>query len=170
MNGDVDDKEGDAVSTITITITLDVPAGTQVAVQASESDTDKSFERIPAEVLDALDRLVPSRYRQHAKEYIDRCVRELECSVQLPVGARQFEYLNIFPPQRCRRTRVAGLTYSSTRTALYTGAIDLAGYSAAEQTMNSGVYAYPKLAHLDSALAVKEALALTKIAIARVER
>lgn len=76
----------------------------------------------------------------------------------------------MYPPARCRRSRVSAITYSSSRTALYTGAIDLSDYEHAVKTLNSGTYAYPKLPHLDSDEAVAEALSLTETAIERLER
>lgn len=161
------------MSTITITITLDVPDGTQVAVVSAAGTTAElglDAAGLPADVRGSIDRLVPSKYRTFALEYLSRCVLELGCTVEIPSGERQDEYLNVYPPPRCRRARVAGLTYSSTRTAIYAGAIDLAGYALAVQTMNSGVYAYPKLPHLDADAAVNEAFQLTREAIARVER
>lgn len=161
------------MATITITITLDVPDGTHVAFDTAANtvaDTQGEATGLPDDVQTLVDRYVPTRYREYAVRYLTHCVDELGCMVEIPSGERQHEYLNVFPPLRCRRARVAGLTYSSTRTALYTGAIDLSGYHVAEETLNSGVYAYPKVAHLDSEEAVTEALELTRRAIARVER
>ena len=161
------------MATITITITLDVPDGTQVALDNGSSgsvDTVSAATGPSAEVQALVERYVPSRYREYTTRYLQACVDELECVAEVPSGDRQHEYLNIFPPPRCRRVRVAGITYSSTRTALYTGAIDLDGFHIAEETKNNGVYAHPKVAHLDSDDAVTEALELTRCAIARVER
>lgn len=161
------------MATITITITLEVPEGTDVAFGSevnTVADTHREATGLPADVHTLVDRYVPTRYREYAVGYLTRCVNELGCMVEIPSGDRQHEYVNVFPPLRCRRARVAGLTYSSTRTALYTGAIDLSGYHVAEETLNSGVYTYPKVAHLDSEDAVTEALELTRRAIARVER
>jgi hypothetical protein len=161
------------MATVTITITLDVPDGTNVTFDAGSSattDAEPGVAGLPSDVQASVDRFVPTRYREHAVEYLTKCVTELGCTVEIPSGERQNEYLNIYPPARCRRARVAGLTYSSTRTAIYTGPIDLTGYEIAMETLNSGVYTYPKLAHLDSDAAVAEAMQLTRDAIARVER
>jgi hypothetical protein len=155
--------------TITITINLDVPDGTEVKIQTT-NDTKELSAGLPADVADRVERLVPTRYRPYVTSYLERATAELGCIPEVPDSERRDEYVNVFPPARCRRARVSGLSYSSSRTALYTGPIDLDGFTLAEQTFNSGTYAYPKLAHLDSDAAVDEALELTKIAIARFER
>lgn len=161
------------MATITITITLDVPDGTQVAFDTGSSHTAGPVDEttgLSTEVQTLVERYVPKKYREHTIRYLNACVDELDCVVEVPAGDRQHQYLNIFPPPRCRRARVAGLTYSSTRTALFTGAIDLGDFHVAEETKNNGVYAHPKVAHLNSDDAVTEALELTRRAIARVER
>lgn len=161
------------MSKITITITLDVPEGTQIHVETAAPQVVADAVPplgVPAEVEDLLSRLVPKSMRPHAHAFLERCVVELGCSLEMPEGERRLDYINLYPPQHCRRSRVAALTYSSTRTAIYTGPIDLVGYTLAQRTMNSGVYAYPKLPHLTSDRAIDEAIALVKIAIARLER
>lgn len=156
------------MSTITISISLDVPDGTTVNIKTVD-DSKTEATGLSAEVADRVERLVPTRYRPYVKSYLER-VAELGCIPEVPDSERRDEYVNVFPPERCRRARVSGLSYSSSRTALYTGPVDLDGYTLAEQTFNSGTYAYPKLAHLDSEVAVQEALQLTEVAIARFER
>jgi hypothetical protein len=79
-------------------------------------------------------------------------------------------YVNVFAPPGHRRARVAGITYSSSRTAIFAGGIDLSEYQLAQETINGDRYAHPKLPHLDSAEAVDEAISLTKRAISRFER
>jgi hypothetical protein len=155
--------------TITITIDLDVPDGTEVNIATTQPGPDHS-NGIPADVHAAIERLVPSRYRAYFEMYISRAILEQGCTAEIPDNPRKDEYLNVYPPARCRRSRVSGITYSSSRTALYTGAIDLSGYEHAVETLNSGTYAYPKVPHLDSVEAVDEALKLTAIAIERLER
>lgn len=85
-------------------------------------------------------------------------------------GGDRTDYFNVYPPQRCRPVRVAGVTYSSSRTAVYAGDIELTDFQVAQKTFNGDRYAYPKLPHLDSAAAVDEAVELTKRAIKRTER
>lgn len=156
--------------TITITIDLDVPDGTEVNITTTKPTSDNSANGIPAEVQAAIEHLVPSRYRPFFESYVSRAILEQGCTAEIPDNPRRDEYLNMYPPARCRRSRVSGITYSSSRTALFTGAIDLSGFEHAVETLNSGIYAYPKLPHLDSAEAVDEALKLTAIAIRRLER
>ncbi len=151
------------------TITIDVPDGSIINTEV-EQQADSVQVAIPPDVVARIEQLVPSRFRKNVFEYVRRSVDELGCEVVVPDSDRRDEYFNIYPPARCRRARVAGVTYSSSRTAVYAGAIDLDGFILAEQTLNSGVYAYPKLPHLESHEAVEEALHLTQIAIKRVER
>ncbi len=156
--------------TITFTITIETPEGVTFKISGDETGMPTEAETLPKVVLDAIERLVPTRYRPFAFDYVNRCVSELGCSVEVGGGQRRDEYLSLFPPPRCRRARVAGMTYSSTRTAIYCGTPDLQGFSEAQPTLNSGVYAYPKLPHLESENAVNEAIELTKKAIDRLER
>jgi len=154
---------------ITITIGLDVPEGTEVNITTTQPAPDYS-NGIPAEVQTAIERLVPARYRDFFEMYVRRAILEHGCTAEIPDNPRRDEYLNIYPPARCRRSRVSSLTYRTSRTALFTGAIELPGYEHAVKTFNSGTYAYPKVPHLESAEAVDEALKLTAIAIQRLER
>jgi len=155
---------------ITITITLDVPDGTEVNITTTQPTADETGNGIPADVQAAIERLVPSRYRSYFEMYISRAILEQGCTAEIPDNPRKDEYLNVYPPSRCRRSRVSGITYSSSRTAVFTAAIDLSGYEHAMETLNSGTYAYPKVPHLDSVDAVGEALKLTAIAVQRLER
>ena len=156
---------------IELRIILDVPDGTTVnlvGADAVSGDSEAGEPTSLAKVLAAIGEHVPSAYRSWVQLYVDRCT-ELGCNIQ-PGGGGRTDYFNIYPPSRCRQVRVAGVTYSSSRTAVYVGDIALEGYSRAQPTYNSGRYAYPKLPHLDSADAVEEAVALTKLAIERTER
>jgi hypothetical protein len=155
---------------ITITINLEVPEGVDVNVSTSTDGSEALEAGIPAAVQAKIDRLVPSRYREYFEDYVLRAITELGCTVEVPDNDRKDDYLNVYPPARCRRSRVSGITYSSSRTAVYTGAIPLSGYDHAVETNNNGKYAYPKLPHLDSTEAVDEALRLSAVAIQRLER
>lgn len=155
---------------ISITINLDVPEGTEVNVATTRPTADEPVNGIPADVQAAIERLVPSRYRSNVELYVRRAILEQGCSAEIPDNPRKDEYLNMYPPSRCRRSRVSGITYSTSRTALFTGPIDLSGYEHAMETLNSGIYAYPKVSRLDSIDAVDEALKLTAIAVQRLER
>jgi hypothetical protein len=148
---------------------VDVPDGTTVRV-STDGVGATGEEAIPPEVADAIEKFVPSRYREGVVSYLERCVAELGCNVSMPDSDRKNEYVNLYPPPQCRRARVSAVTYSSSRTGVFTGDIDLDDYELAEKTYNGDRYAYPKLPHLDSRKAVDEAIALSKIAIARLER
>jgi hypothetical protein len=140
-----------------------------VASEQDSSDSIAANAGFPGSVREAIARFAPSRYRGWIDRYVERCVAELGCTAEVGGGKRE-DYLNVFPPARCRRARVSGVTYSSGRTAVYTGPIPLDRFNLAQQTCNSGKYAYPKLPHLDSEAAVNEAIELTKIAIDRLEK
>lgn len=157
---------------ITFTITVDVPEGFGVTFDTPLTATITELPAGIPEVVQALmNTYVPERYQPFAQRYVERCITELGCTVESPdSAARVSEYLNIFPPPRCRRARVSALTYTSTRTAVYCGTVALDGYKLAEQTLSNGTYVHPKLAQLDSNEAVDEAIELTKLAIKRVER
>lgn len=157
--------------TIELRIILDVPEGTSVNLVGADTmspdtsgDEPTPLERVRAAIAEH----VPTAYRDWVNRYVDRCA-ELGCDVQ-PGGGNRTDYFNIYPPSRCRQVRIAGVTYSSSRTAVFVGDLDLEGYNLAQPTYNSGRYAYPKLPHLDSAAAVDEALRLTTLAIERTER
>jgi hypothetical protein len=156
------------VPTITLTIQIEVPEGAIVAIKTSGESTITDGG-LPTEVQEAVDTLVPARFRPWVMLYLERCAAELGCQAEVPTGNRH-NYLNVFPPARCRRARVAAITYTSSRTAIYCGPRPLAGYDFAEETYNSGEYAYPKLPVLESEKAVNEAVELTKLAIHRLER
>jgi hypothetical protein len=159
------------VPSITITINLDVPEGTSVNVTTNQPEVEAfNAGGIPAAVQAKINSLVPSRYRPYFEDYVQRVITEYGCTVEIPDNDRKDDYLNVYPPARCRRSRVSGITYSSSRAAIYTGAIDLAGFELAVETFNNDKYAYPKLPHLDSQEAVDEALRLSAIAIERLER
>ena len=157
--------------TITMTITLEVPDGTEALISTPDAaaPTPAADSGVPADVLEAIRSRVPTRFREFVERYVTQCVDELGCVAELARGGRG-DYLNMFPPPRCRKARVSGVTYSSSRTPVYTGAIDLAGYERAVETIDGGRYKYPKLPHLDDDLSVEEAIRLTKIAIERLER
>lgn len=159
------------MATIELRIILDVPDGTSVNLVGADALGAEASGGEPSplhKVRATIGEHVPSAYRSWVQLYVDRCI-ELGCDIQ-PGGGDRTDYFNIYPPSRCRQVRVGGVTYSSSRTAVYVGDIDLEGYRLAQPTYNSGRYAYPKLPHLDSADAVEEAVALTKLAIERTER
>ena len=173
--------------TITFMISIDVPDGVTVTSNLTDSATDTTglrseaasagaprtgptgIDRYP-EVVARIDRLVPARFRPFVREYARRCVEELDCELTLPDSDRREEYFNVYPPPYCRRSRVAGVTYSSSRTGVFTGPIELEGFEVAEPTYNSGRYAYPKLAQLATDEAVNEAIRLSVQAIDRLTR
>ena len=153
----------------TITLTLDVPDGTTFTITTNQPEQ----AGISTDILEAISRLVPARYQGWLEEYLNKAINDLGCTVEFPNSTkRKFEYINVFPPARCRRKVVSGITLASTRTALRSlkDPIDLSGYKHAVETYNSGVYAYPKVPHLDSAEAVEEALMLLVMAIQQAER
>jgi hypothetical protein len=162
---------GDQMPTITLKITIEVPPGLDVNVSTEGADqpSASSDNVVPEDIVDTVRRLVPTRYLKWTELYLERCVSELGCTVEFPGGDRD-DYVNVFAPPRCRRARVSGITYSSSRTAVYAEPIDVSSFRYAQETMNGGRYAYPKLPHLDSAEAVDEAIELTKLAIKRFER
>ena len=147
-----------------------MPLGTAVEVSTDAGKVSESATDLPSDVVDAIEQYVPTRYREAVKTYLQRCVTELNCTVEMPDSDRRFEYVNVYPPPRCRRSRVSAVTYPSGRTAVFTGPIDLDGFKLAEKTMNGDTYAYPKLPHLDSSQAIDEAIELAKRAIKRLER
>lgn len=159
------------MTTIELRIILDVPDGTSVTVEGAEptGPDPQNGEQTPLDrVRAAIAEHVPSTHRSWVNRYVDECL-ELGCQIQ-PGGGDRTDYFNVYPPSRCRQVRVAGVTYSSSRTAVFVGDLDLDGYRLAQPTYNSGRYAYPKLPRLDSAEAVDEAVRLTKVAIERTER
>jgi hypothetical protein len=156
--------------TIELKITLEVPDGTNVNVVTNGvAESEPKAEMTPEQrVRAAINENVPTKFRSWVNQYVDECLK-LGCEVE-PGGGNRTDYFNVYPPKRCRRVRVAGVTYSSSRTAAYTGDIDLAGYRLAQETYNGDHYAYPKLPQLDSGEAVAEAVRLTQEAIKRTER
>ncbi len=161
--------------TVTMTLTINLPEGASLDVAVERHEVDGAANRgagpalYPPEVAEAIEALTPSRYQKHVRSYLEAAVADLGCSVEVPGGNRT-DYFNVFAPPRCRRARVAGITYKSSRTAVFAGEVDLSRFDHAVETLNSGRYAYPKLPHLDSDGAVHEALELTRIAIERFER
>ncbi|MCU1400560.1 MAG: hypothetical protein JWN62_3669 [Acidimicrobiales bacterium] len=153
--------------TITLKITIDVPDGATVRVETTDIDTASAG--IPAEVLDRINRLVPSRFRPNVIAYLEAVIA-LDCTVEVPDSERREEYVNIYPPARCRRSRAASIYYASSRTAVWAGTIELDDFDLAEKTFNGHTYAYPKVPHLENAKAVEEATRLTEMAIQRLER
>jgi hypothetical protein len=170
--------------TLTLTITIDLPEGSAVTTAVSPVAAERAPSESPLavantaadgadrypDVASRIERLVPERLRPFVRSFADRCVNDLDCELTLPDSERRDEYFNVYPPPRCRRSRVAGVTYSSSRTGVFAGDIDLDGFTLAEPTYNGDRYAYPKLAQLASSDAVDEAVRLAEIAINRLGR
>src|SRR2546421_326864 len=97
---------------ITLTITIDVPEGTAVGIEGGELDATEEPERAAPAWRELVEEYVSVRYREWVLQYLERCEAELGCTVELPNAGRG-DYLNVYPPARCRRARVAGVTYSS---------------------------------------------------------
>jgi len=154
---------------ITLTITLNVPDGTNVTIAEDGITSEGSNSRVPPEIVERVQQQVPARYREWVTLFLERCVIELGCTAEIPGGDRD-DYVNVFAPPGYRRARVAGITYSSSRTVIFAGDIDLSGFQLAQETISAGRYVHPNLLHLDSEQAVEEAIELTQIAIARFER
>ncbi len=155
---------------MTVTITFNFPEGTdaRVTTVGAPSDGPSESATVPTAIANAIEERVPRRYRQWVQQYLRRCVEELRCTAEFPAG--RTDYVNLFPPAPYRRKRVAAVTYSSSRTAIFAGPVDLGGFDLARETLNSGRYVNPKLPHLDSTEAVDEAIVLTRLVIEDRER
>ncbi len=110
---------------ITLTITIDVPEGVD---SRSPTPTEAATATtVPVNVLERVRRLVPTRYREFVERYLERCVSELGCSIEFPSGKRT-DYVSVFPPPHCKRVRVSSVNYSTSRTGVFAGHIELDRY------------------------------------------
>lgn len=154
---------------IRMLLTIEVPDGMDVAVHAAtvEARPRDAGDGTPAgglsAVLAEIEAQAPRSTAPFQKQFVERCVEELEVLCSLPEGKRQ-SYVNAYPPRRFGSKRAASFLFSSGRVEIYCDPKNAGRSELADVFENNGVPVGAKL-YLTSADAVQVAIELVRIGL-----
>lgn len=132
---------------------LDLPEQTSPGARHGDSVTRLIAETAPPRVVD------------NELRFIERGVRELELSPELPDSPnRRFEYVNLYPPQRFGPRRAAAFAVKSGRVEVYCKPEHASDFEHAEVVEHNNEPTWVRV-YLTSDAAVDDAIALTALGL-----